>query len=349
MAGESPPSTTLSPDEAADLCSHWFSEPVHVTPLYGEFDQNVRVETASNERFVLKIMRDSSDATRSLVELQVAMLMHLAECSLEITCSRPVPALSGEDYVSVVGPSGVETIAWLLTYVDGEILDSLDLYDDGLLRSLGRAVAVVDRALLNFSDPRAERSLLWDLANALSLRSLVRLVPGIHRRDILIHFFDRLVDDVLPRLAARPTSVIHNDGGNQHNMIVGQGEDGSPRVTGIIDFGDALKSHTICGLGIAAAYATFGCEDPVWAAARVAAGYDEVLPLDSQDLDLVLPLAATRLTMSVSIAARRANASPDDAYASVSREAAWGVLAKLHELDFDRATDQLRESVHETD
>ena len=55
MAGESPPSTTLSPDEAADLCSHWFSEPVHVTPLYGEFDQNVRVETASNERFVLKI------------------------------------------------------------------------------------------------------------------------------------------------------------------------------------------------------------------------------------------------------------------------------------------------------
>ncbi len=123
---------------------------------------------------------------------------------------------------------------------------------------------------------------------------------------------------------------------------------GATRIAGIIDFGDAVRTQTVCGLGIASAYATFGSADPVHAMACVAAGYDREMPLTDADLELVPWLAATRMTMSVTIAARRAVDDPDDEYAVVSAEPAWAVLERLYAADLDRAVEQISEHVHET-
>jgi Ser/Thr protein kinase RdoA (MazF antagonist) len=258
-----------------------------------------------------------------------------------------VAAESGAYYATVADPSGAERFAWVLTYIEGRLLDDYTAYSPGLLQSLGRAVATVDRALLDFSDPRAERRLQWDIAGAPALRPLARFTAPAGRRAIADYFFRQLDERVLPLLCERPRSVIHNDGGNQHNMIVGDLDGRADQVKGIIDFGDAVRTHTICGLGIAAAYATFGCDDPVAAVAGVASGYHRVLPLEEEDLDLVLWLAAGRLVLTVSIAAQRAVEDPGNEYALVSAEPAWRTLEKLHRLDLDRAGARIRESIHE--
>ena len=349
MSAQQTRPSTFSDQQAEAVCSAWFEGTVHATRLYGEFDQNFRVQTSDGRRFILKIMRDASEATRALVGLQINMLQHLAARSLDIACPGPLRSDSGEYQVSVSDPSGAEKIAWVLTYIEGELLEEQEVYSDTLLRSLGRAVAVVDKALLDFSDPCAERDLMWNIANALALEPLTRFVTSKSQRSMLQFFLGKLREELFPLLQDRPTSVIHNDGGNQHNMIIGHGHDGAARVKGMIDFGDAVKTQTICGLGITAAYATFGWKEPVRAVARVASGYHQVLPLGQEDLDLVLWLATARLVMTVSIAAQRAADDPGNKYAAVSARPAWSVLDKLYRIDFSRATDEIRRCLHEAE
>jgi Ser/Thr protein kinase RdoA (MazF antagonist) len=340
--------TTVSriADWACSVCSSWLGDELRVTPLYGEYDLNFRVETPDGARRVLKIMRDASEETRSLVELQIAMLRHLAGYDLGVECPRAVSAPAGEYTRDVRDPDGVERIAWLLTFIEGRLLDDVPVYSDDLLRGVGRAVGAVDRALRDFDDPRARRHLMWDLARAIEIRDLAPAVSDPERRELVDRMFRRFEEHAMPRLGLRPSSVIHNDGGNQHNMIVREAH-GAVQITGIIDFGDAVRTHTVCGLAIASAYAAFGSDDPVDAMARVAVGYDRVLPLADADLELVVWLAATRLTMSVTIAARRATDNPDDSYTMVSAEPAWTVLEQLVAQDLDRATMRFSEQVHE--
>ena len=89
----------------------------------------------------------------------------------------------------------------------------------GDLASLGRVVAHVDRALASFTQRRDHP---WELR---------------HARDFAIE---------VPDLDHLPHQVIHNDA-NEHNVLVG--DDG--RVTGLIDFGDAVYSARVCGLAVA--------------------------------------------------------------------------------------------------
>jgi Ser/Thr protein kinase RdoA (MazF antagonist) len=173
---------------------------------------------------------------------------------------------------------------------------------------------------------------------------LVEQLPRGSRQAIVEGFLGRFEEDLLPRLQARPRSVIHNDGGNQHNMILGDS-----RVGGIIDFGDAVRTHRICGLGIAAAYATFGTSEPLHAIGRVARGYHRVLPLDDDDLALVTRLAAARLSSSVCLSNARAQREPDNEYAVISAAPAWRVLERLAELDLASAAERIREAIDAVD
>jgi len=344
----------LTPEEAAAIGAEWLGlRPGRVSAelLYGEYDQNLRLSTEEGARFVLKFMRGASDEVQRLVDLQIAMLRHLAARNLETECPVPIPSRSGGGEASrlLVDRLGDGHITWMLSYVEGELLDGLETYSDDLLESLGRSVAEVDAALLGLQLPEARRDLEWDLVHVGRTRTLVELVEDPARRALLESLHDRIASDVLPSLAMRPRSLIHSDGGNQHNMIVRRTGDagGDYRVCGLIDFGDAVETQRVCGLGIAAAYATFGRDEVVDAIARVAAGYDSVLPLEPEDLDLVPRLAATRFVLSVSFAAQRAREHPDDEYALVTAEPAWNTLAALESRGFESCAAHIAEFVHE--
>lgn len=321
----------LNQSRLAKLCQAWFEEPVKVQHLYGCSDQNVLVTRPDGGRSVLKIRADQSDASGDFIEFQVSILRHLNGGTDAVLTPRPVPTRDGKLWLQVDGKNHRKHFAWMLNFIPGDLLDDVEHYSNRLLSDIGRSVAVVDRALLDFHDPRTERELQWDLARVLELVDCRESVADPNQRSLLRNWFDRIAEQVMPSLATCPRSVIHNDGGNQHNMIVSQPD----TIIAIIDFGDTVLTHRICGLGIAAAYACFGTHDPLHAIRLTAAGYHQVLPLSNDEQALVPYLAAARLAMSVSISSQRA-LFDDDPYITVSAEPAWRVLAQLDAIPEDQ-------------
>ena len=74
--------------------------------------------------------------------------------------------------------------------------------------------------------------------------------------------------EILPRLAKLRGSVIHNDA-NDYNLLVRGATPWEREVTGLLDFGDMVRTQTICELAIACAYAMLDKPDPLPAAAAV--------------------------------------------------------------------------------
>ncbi len=86
---------------------------------------------------------------------------------------------------------------------------------------------------------------------------------------------------------------------------------------------------TVNELAVAAAYAALDAPDPVATIAAVRAGFEEVLPLDERERDLLLELVALRLATSVALSAHQSRLDPDDPYLTVSEAPAWALLARL--------------------
>jgi murein DD-endopeptidase MepM/ murein hydrolase activator NlpD len=101
------------------------------------------------------------------------------------------------------------------------------------------------------------------------------------------------------------------------------------RVTGILDFGDSVRSFTAGEVAIAAAYAMLGKEDPFPVAAQVVEGYHRVLPLREGEVAALFPLMGLRLCASVAIAAHQKWREPEKDYLTVSEAPAWSLLERI--------------------
>jgi 4-aminobutyrate aminotransferase-like enzyme len=136
--------------------------------------------------------------------------------------------------------------------------------------------------------------------------------------------------DVVPNLSDLPRQIIHNDG-NDYNLMVQTGGELAGRLPalGIIDFGDAVLSWRVAEIGVAAAYLIMGHADPVTALEAFTAGYHRELPLTDDELWAIPHLVAARLCVSVCHSSLRAATEPDDAYQTISQQAAWELLEKL--------------------
>lgn len=320
--------------DAALRLSRRFVQAETARPLYGDTVQNVEISDDRGQRYILKITADNSSRTRASIELQIAILQFLDGGTPEVNCQRAVPSQDGSVIVEWTSRTtdrrsdqSRARLVWMVKYLEGRLLDDVATYDDALLRSIGRSVAAVDARLMGFAHHGAERRIRWDLANILDLEPWISDIGNAQRRLLAQRIFARVQKDVLPAASTCPISVIHNDGGNQHNMLVAT--DGPARITGLIDFGDAVQTRRIYGLGIAAAYATFGCHEPRHAIECVCDGYAEVLPLAPIERRLVPGLAMARLAMSVVISSHRARLEPADHYLQVSAEPAWRSLGLL--------------------
>ena len=105
-----------------------------------------------------------------------------------------------------------------------------------------------------------------------------------------------------------------------------------PRLAGLIDFGDMIETQTVAEVAVAAAYATFGADDPLGPILPLVAAYHRLLPLTGDELALVDILIRTRLAVSVVNSACRAAAEPDDPYLTVSEGPAWAALEALERI-----------------
>jgi 4-aminobutyrate aminotransferase-like enzyme/Ser/Thr protein kinase RdoA (MazF antagonist) len=321
----------FSRDDAARLSRDLYGLEVSARALPSERDQNFQLVTRAGERYVLKIARGEERIEE--LELQNGALRWLEAAEPALPVPRVRPSLSGASTPRVDGANGSSHLVRLLTYLPGVPLCRVKPHAPGLLRSLGRFLGRVDAALEGFAHPAAAgRELPWDPAQSRAV--IARHEPSIAdaaRRRVVARFVAQHEAIVAPLLPALRQGVIHNDA-NDHNLLVNGPREDERRVVGLVDFGDMVRSWTVCELAVGVAYAMFGKPDPLAAAAHVVAGYHETRPLAEAEIEALFTLSCLRLCTSVCLSAHRRAAEPEDDYLTISEAPAWDTLLKLRDL-----------------
>ena len=189
--------------------------------------------------WLLKVGADPVAGPGPGVGFQTALLLHLAAVAPELPVQRVVATLDGRAEIAVAAAfdapaagSGSGRLVRMTSWLDGRLLGAAPS-SAGLRRDIGGTLARLNVALRGFTHPGASRSHRWDLQNFGALRPLLAELPADGRGG-LADCLDRFEAVVAPRLAGRASQVIHTDFHGE-NLLT----DGS-RVTGVLDFGDAL-------------------------------------------------------------------------------------------------------------
>ncbi|HSA57409.1 MAG TPA: aminotransferase class III-fold pyridoxal phosphate-dependent enzyme [Gemmatimonadaceae bacterium] len=321
----------ITADDAARALSEHWGVKGSLSPLPGERDRNFLVRTADGNRFVLKFANAGDD--RALLELQNAALAHVAARGCRVPIPQVVPSQDGEPIVALP----VEGTTWLvrlLTWVPGEPLAEWRPHAPALLADLGQSLGDLNRALEGFRHPAGGRSLKWDLAKASWIREHLPRIAAPETRAAAREILDRFEREAAPVLPVLRRGIRHNDA-NDHNVLVLADTDGTPKVSGLVDFGDLLETPVACDLAIALAYAMLDKPDPVTAAVHVVRGFHAVFPLEERELTVLPLLVRTRLAVSVTNAALQRDVAPDHAhgaYLQISEAGASRLLEQLREL-----------------
>ncbi|MFD2470043.1 phosphotransferase [Amycolatopsis silviterrae] len=289
--------------------------------LHGLSGRLERLASEKDETFVLHsadaryLVKVSGEAREDLA-LQTAVLRHLAGSGL------PVPVVkSGVDGGLMHDIAGGRLLR-VLSYLPGEPLAKRA----GDLESFGSAHGQLIRALADFRG--GERTLLWDL------RHLGALAPD-----------DPLAQEILAECASRvrpdelETQLVHNDL-SPHNLLV----DSRGELTGILDFGDVLRTAVVFDLAIALSNVLDADAPDPWADPLAwLRGYLRIRPVAEEELRLLPLLATARLVQRALIAAWRAERDPARAAYVLSHAARDWTTAQAVYADLDTVAERMLE------
>jgi hydroxylysine kinase len=323
----------VSPAQAAEIALAGYGLAGTAQRLASEHDDTFRLAGADGVARLLKISAAPGVVTGDGPGFGTAVLLHLERVAPELPVQRVIATLDGRPELTLAlgGDRAPRRVIRMTSWLDGELLGYVGT-SAGLRRDIGAVLGRLNRALRGFAHPGARRTHAWDLQNFGSLRPLLEalpasgMLPSVGRalaasglagggpgaqglRAALAGCLDRFDAVVRPALAGVPTQVTHSDFHGENLLTDGR------RVTGILDFGDALLGPVAMDVGVAACYqlAADGA-DVLEPALDVVAGYHAVDPLSSPDLDLVgefiVARVATRIIVSQANAAREPAKSP---------------------------------------
>jgi 4-aminobutyrate aminotransferase-like enzyme/Ser/Thr protein kinase RdoA (MazF antagonist) len=327
----------FSLEAAAALLAEHYGLTGTLSPLASERDQNFKVETPDGQTFILKIVNAAEPEAES--DFQTALLAHIGTHAGDLPVPHIRPTTTGESLARTTSPHGVNHHIRLVSWVMGQPLAETERSDTAL-ESLGRMLGRFDAALKGFMHPGALRDLDWDIRKADRSAERLHHVSSTEDRALLECFLKRFAT-IAPQLATLRAAVIHNDA-NDWNVLVDPAD--HDRISGLIDFGDALHAPLIAEVAIAAAYAGLDHADPIGAAAAIARGFHTEYPLLEEEIDLLYDLIALRLVTSVTISASRRSHTDDNPYLAISERPAWALLRKLDRMNPRFATAILRKA-----
>jgi hydroxylysine kinase len=295
------PAPAVSPVLAAEVALRHYGVVAAAERLPSEFDDTFRLVGGDGTGWLLKVGADPAAAGG--VGFQTALLLHLAAVAPSLPVQRVVAALDGRPELTLWGRP-VRMTSWL----DGRLLGAGGT-NAALRRDIGGTLARLNVALRGFAHPGAGRTHRWDLQRFGALRPLLaELRPDA--RQALAECLDRFDAVVAPRLAGLATQVIHTDFHGENLLTDGA------RVTGILDFGDALAGPAAMDVGVAACYqlgAGGPGEDLLAPALEVVAGYHAADPLSGLDVRLVAEFMVARVAARIILSQAHAARDPGNA------------------------------------
>ena len=310
----------VTPEQAEEIALRYYGMSVSAERLAAEHDDAFRLTTRAGQSRLLKI--SVADGAAAPVSFQTAILLHLADTAPHLPVQRVTAALDGAPEVRVPGGEGPARLVKMTSWLDGELLGRAAV-SAALRRETGATLARLNVALRGLRHPGARRTHLWDLQNFWRLRPLLDELPGsgllpeVSRalpagtavtagglRAALTDCLDRFDRHVRPRLARTPAQVIHTDFHGDNLLTDGR------RITGILDFGDALTGPVAMDVGVAACYQLGPAPDPLTPALDLVSGYHAVEPLDTAGLALAAEFAVARVAARIIVSQWNAMREP---------------------------------------
>jgi len=316
----------ITDTEAVAIVGEHFGIDCTVLRFATEKDDTFRVDCPNGRQFVLKVANPSEAELE--IEFQIEILRHVAAVAPSLPVPRVHANLKGQNLFRVQTASGVTRFARLMTFLPGIPLARTTSKPHERER-IGALLAQLRRATAGFSHPADQRVLAWDVKHLSSLRHLLKEVPNARHRDALSEAMERY-SSIEGRLAACRTQVLHNDF-NTNNIVVNH--DSPDFVTGIIDFGDAVRTAIAVDVSTALmnqlphvtpADLTIDIFD---AARDVVRGYRRHADLTEVELELIPHLSMARVVTRALLTTWRAQLFPENSeYILRNTGQGWGQL-----------------------
>ncbi|MFI5154642.1 MAG: aminotransferase class III-fold pyridoxal phosphate-dependent enzyme [Chitinophagales bacterium] len=321
------------------LAADHYGKEVRTTKLVGELDLNFLLSDQSGEQYVLKI----AHAGENLLQLQMqnAIIRQLGDSGGRLLVQKIIPSSQGEEIVSLVQKDEGLRYMRLLTWIKGKPLAKFAPHSASLLFKVGAFCGNLCQVLKGFDHPGAHRFMKWDPSQAEWIRPHLDKFSG-EQGAMVRYFYSQFEGFALPALKGIRKSINYNDA-NDYNILLTDASE-ETEVAGVIDFGDAVYTHTVNELAIAIAYATMNKPDPLEAATHIVSGFHSVFPLTEKEIRVLFPLITTRLLISVVCAELNRRDEPANEYLQISDGPAWDLLGKWRKTDSSFAEASFRQA-----
>ncbi len=332
----------ISITQAQSLAMSHYNRHVVAQELPSERDQNFLLHDEGGEKFVLKIANRGED--REVLDFQNQVLRRVHRRDPSLAVPDVIPSKAGQTLVEVTDDGGESYFARLFTYLPGKPLAIFERPGANVFQSLGRLLGRLDKALIGYWHPAAERDLLWSVLKADQVvNDHKAAISDPEGRAIVDYFLAEYKSQVIPYLPYLRQGVIHNDG-NDHNVLVKRTKNGEDEVCGLIDFGDMVYGPYVYEPAVASAYAMLNKDDPLEIAAQLLAGFHTVFPMLEEEVDLFFHFICLRLCNSVTLSAVQSSQEPNNPYLTVSEQQAWILLSNLIAIDPLKAINRFRQA-----
>ncbi|RMA66413.1 aminotransferase class III-fold pyridoxal phosphate-dependent enzyme [Ulvibacter antarcticus] len=316
----------ISSEKASEIALLFFGITSEAFTLPGDTDENFKLKTAEGDYYLLKI--SPTDQDLNILEFQNELLKHLQSKKLDVQLPSVLPNMDGKYLSDYNSEDGTVRKIRLLNWIDGRLWAKVNPKTEMLRNNLGEQTGKITKALLDFEHPASKHTSQWNLAEVRWTRDFIQLFTAEERK-LVGSFLDRF-EDIQTTYKSLTKSVVYNDA-NDYNILVSE-DLKNPKVTGIIDFGDAVYTQTINDLAIVLTYAIMDIPDPLAAALDIVKAYNKHYPLSEKELECLYTLVGIRLVISVTKSTIRKKEVGSSDYHTISEKSAWLLLKKWRSI-----------------
>ncbi len=304
--------------------------PDNIKALVGYANTNYLIESQT-AKYILKEYNYEVELFDLLNEESI-MLNILSE-KLSGYFQKPVKTIYNEFLVT-----HKDKIYRLISYIDGELLVNTE-HTNELLEDFCELLAKTDLLLQEMYLPVIKsRQYEWDILQIDLSKKYFSEIENPAERKLVEYFYLQYNEIVRPLVPELRKSIIHADA-NNYNVLVKD-----HKISGIIDFGDSVYSLLINELAVALVYVLFNKENPLQMAIPLIKGYNKIMPLQEEEVDILYYLIAARLCISVSQSAHEKKLRPNDEYVTISEKPAWDLLKKWLKINPLKASNEFRKA-----
>jgi hydroxylysine kinase len=272
-----------------------------------ERDATFQIQATSGQRFTLKLSNPAEAPLNT--NFQTEAMLWMEQGNPDLPVPKMLRASDGRYEIPVQMADGRTSILRVLTWLEG-IPVAVAGTTEPLRADMGRRLAELGLSLKGFDHPASSIDLQWDIKNAARLRPMIAALSDTALRAELLAELDHFDTEVQPALAGLRQQIIHNDF-NLHNVLVGANASG--KVSGVLDFGDMVKTPLVIDLAVAAAYMTHQPDGALRCVTDIVAGYHAVTPLWPEEIALLRDLIVARLMTTIAITEWRSARYPQNA------------------------------------